>query len=137
MALRITLSVDTNGLKNDKANPLKYIAFSDNKGDTYDNPNDKTSFDSYLDSDDEIWWTAWDPVTKETVRITMIKIDSAPVGFFSLEPQGNTGWSWNATVGTNSSTENMICKYTIFFDDDIEGDIPVPIDPKLQIRQKT
>lgn len=136
MSTTITLSVNANALHNDKENPLSYISFTDDKGDTYDDPNDKTTFDTILDSSDTVIWKAEDSDSGNGLSITAITIDSAPEGFFSTSPNAQSDGSWKAVVGDNSTKNNLVCEYTITFDDGFVGDAKVPIDPKLQIRKK-
>ena len=137
MSTKVTLSVDTNALHGDKDNPLNHLDFSDDKGDTYDNLNDKTTFDTMLNSSDIVIWEAKESKSEAQLGISAITINSGtPAGFFAVSPALQSNGTWQATVGVNTTSENMVCEYTITFDDGIVGDAKVPIDPKLQIRKK-
>ncbi len=139
MSVKVTLNVDTNGLHNDRTHPLSHLSFSDDRGDTNDRPGDPTSFDTFLNSGEVVTWEAKESTgNKPQLTIVNIQIDSASIGFFNSTPALQRDGTWQATVGTNNSTDtNMVSEYTITFNDGIVGDSNVPIDPKLQIRQKT
>ena len=135
MSVKVTLSVDTQDLHNDKSHPLNHLDFSDDRGDTYDDPNNKTTFDTYLNSNETLTWEAVERSDGTKLTISNITIDSAPDGFFTSGPTAQSDGTWQATVENNDTGSNLVCEYTITFNDGITGDSDVPIDPKLQIRK--
>ncbi|RKE95372.1 hypothetical protein [Ichthyenterobacterium magnum] len=135
--ISIMLTVDVKGLHNDPENPLKYINLSDNQpSDGYDNPNNKSTFDTIADSNTLVSWSAQDEGTGNLVIITGLKFEGAPEGFFEKPPYQLGDDSWVAILGTNTLEYNLASEYTITFDDGVRGDREIPIDPKLQIRGK-
>lgn len=135
MSVKVTLSVDSQDLHNDIEHPLNHLDFSDDRGDTYDDPTDKTTFDTYLNSNETVTWECVERSNGTKLSITNISIDSAPDGFFTSAPAAQSDGTWQATVENNATAANLVCEYTITFNDGITGDADVPIDPKLQIRK--
>lgn len=134
--ISITLTVDVTQLHKDPSNALKYINLSDNLKDDYDDKNNKSTFDTIADSNTLVAWNAQDMGTGNLVIITDLKFVNVPDGFFSKEPYQLGDDSWVAILGDNQTDKNMVCEYTIIFDDGVEGDQEFPIDPKLQIKRK-
>jgi hypothetical protein len=138
-SIDILLSVNAETLHLDQGNPLKHIEFSDNQpSDRYDDPEDKSTFDSIADSNTWITWNTRDTSDMGHLAIiTNIEFQDVPEGFFQRAPYSVSDGSWVAVLGENNTDHNLITKYTITFDSGYRGDPPYVIDPKLQIRQKT
>ena len=134
----ITLSVNAEEIHKDPANLLKHIDFSDNQpDDRYDDPYDKTTFDSIADSKKLVSWNARDTSNMgHLALITDIKFEKVPDGFFEKPPYDVGDGSWVAVLGENNTDKNLVAKYTITFDSGFRGDPLYTIDPKLQIRKK-
>ncbi len=136
-SVNIKLSVNAEALHLDQTNPLKYINFSDNiTSDGYDNPNDKSTFDSIADSNTLVSWRAEDNSNMgHLALITNIEFKDEPEGFFAKPPYDVGDGSWVALMGNNDTNRNLEAKYTITFDSGFRGDPLFVIDPKLQIRK--
>jgi hypothetical protein len=133
----IKLTVNAEALHLDQSNPLKHIDFSDNiPSDRYDNPNDKSTFDSIADSNTLVSWRAEDNSNMgHLALITNIEFENVPDGFFQKPPYDVGDGSWVAVLGNNNTAHNLEAKYTITFDSGYRGDPLYAIDPKLQIRK--
>lgn len=136
-SVNIKLSVNAEALHKDQKNPLNHIDFSDNQdGDKYDDPVDKSTFDSIVDSNQMVTWEAIDNSGMGHLAIiTKIEFKDPPDGFFEREPYSLAG-DWIAVLGENNTEKNLEAKYTITFDSGYRGDPQYVIDPKLQIRKK-
>lgn len=133
----ILLSVNAEDLHNDQSNVLGHIDFTDNQpSDHYDNPIDKSTFDSIVDSNTLVSWRAQDISNMgHLALITDIRFENAPEGFFAKPPYDVGDGSWVAVLGQNNNSKNLEAKYTITFDSGYRGDPLYVIDPKLQIRK--
>ena len=133
----ILIKVNAEELHKDQKNPLNHVDFSDNQpGDKYDDPRDKSTFDSIADSNQMVTWEAVDNSGMGHLAIiTNIEFKDAPKGFFEREPYSLAG-DWIAVLGENNTDKNIEAKYTITFDSGYRGDPQYVIDPKLQIRKK-
>jgi len=133
----ILLSVNAETLHLDQKNPLKHIDFTDNQAsDHYDNPDDKSTFDSIADSNTFVSWRTRDTSNMgHLALITNIEFQNVPDGFFEKPPYGVGDGSWVAVLGNNTTGHNLEAKYTITFDSGYRGDPLYVIDPKLQIRK--
>lgn len=133
----IKLTVNAEALHLDQKNPLKYIDFSDNiPGDRYDDPNDRSTFDSIADANTLVSWRAQDNSNMgHLALITNIQFENVPAGFFAKPPYDVGDGSWVALLGDNKTSQNLEAKYTITFDSGYRGDPLFVIDPKLQIRK--
>lgn len=134
--ITITLTVDVAKLHSDPSNALNHIQLSDNQNDDYDDKNDKSTFDTIADSNALVAWDAQDMGTGNLVYITDLRFKNVPEGFFSKSPYQVDDNSWVAILGENNTNHNLVCEYTIVFDDGVNGDKEFTIDPKLQIRRK-
>ena len=137
-SVAIKISVNAESLHLDQSNPLKHVDFSDNQpSDHYDDPNDKSTFDSIADSNTLVSWYAEDTSNMgHLTLITNIEFEDVPEGFFKKPPYGVGDGSWVALLGENNSAKNLEAKYTITFDSGYRGDPLYVIDPKLQIRKR-
>jgi len=133
MATNIKLKIDSE-IHNHLDHAFDFLDFSDDQNDTYDEPYNKTTFDSFVDPNGTVTWKAEDMNNGTQLSITNIVFDSPPRGFFTSNPSKQKDGTWKAIVGINNSDKPIACEYTITFDDG-QGDTPIPIDPKLQIRK--
>lgn len=134
----ILLTVNAKNLHSDQKNPLKYVEFTDNQPeDTYDNPNDKSTFDSIAKPGQMVVWNAMDNSDEGYLAlITNIEFRDVPEGFFAKPPYSVGDGSWVAVMGDNPTNQNIEAKYTITFDSGYRGDPLYIIDPKLQIKKR-
>lgn len=137
-SVNILVTVNAEDLHLDQKNPLNHIDFSDNMpNDGFDNPNDKSTFDSIADSNQMVTWNIGDVSRMGHLAIiTNIEFKDVPEGFFQKAPYDPGGGSWVAVMGDNKTNNNLAAKYTITFDSGYRGDPLYVIDPKLQIRKK-
>lgn len=133
----VTITVNAELLHNDQSNPLKYVDFKDNiPTDHYDNPNDKSTFDSIADPSTLVSWNISDVSGRgHLALITNIEFKDPPDGFFEKPPYDVGDGSWVALLGSNNTNHNLVAKYSITFDSGYRGDPYFTIDPKLQIRR--
>ena len=134
----ILLSVNAENLHKDQKNLLNHINFSDNQpNDRYDNPIDKSTFDSIAESNQMVTWDARDTSDMgHLALITNIEFSNVPEGFFEKAPYDVGDGSWVALLGENKTDKNLEAEYTITFDSGYRGDPLFKIDPKLQIKKK-
>ncbi len=135
----ILITINAEELHKDPNNPLKYVEFSDNvPGDKYDDPRDKSTFDSIADSQQWVTWDIQDNSGKGHLAIiNKIEFSNLPEGFFEKAPYDPGDGSFVAVVGDNKTDHNLIAEYTITFDSGYrDGNSTFSIDPKLQIRKK-
>jgi hypothetical protein len=135
-SVNILLKVNSEELHRDQRNPLNHIEFIDNQpSDTYDDPRDKSTFDSIADPGQMVTWVAEDiSGMGHLAIITNIEFKDAPEGFFEREPYDVGDGEWIAVLGENATNHNIAAKYTITFDSGYRNDPPYVIDPKLQIK---
>ncbi len=133
----VRIEINAENMHADRANFLRYLEFSDNvPGDGYDNPIDKTTFDSIADSNTLVSWGIRDNSGMgHLALITNIEFENVPEGFFEKPPYDVGDGSWVALLGNNHTDHNLVAKYTITFDSGYRGDALFTIDPKLQIRR--
>lgn len=134
----ISIKVNAEKMHSDRANFMNYVDFSDNiPSDGYDTPGDKTTFDSVADSNTLVSWRAEDISNMgHLALITNIEFKDVPEGFFEKPPYDVGDGSWVALLGSNTTSHNLIAKYSITFDSGYRGDASFTIDPKLQIKRK-
>ncbi|WP_152604787.1 hypothetical protein [Psychroserpens jangbogonensis] len=137
-SIDILVSVNAEDIHKDPDNLLNHVDFSDNQpSDKYDDPRDKTTFDSIADSNQMVTWNIGDVSRMgHLALITNIEFKDVPEGFFQKAPYDPGGGSWVAVMGDNKTNNNLAAKYTITFDSGYRGDPLYVIDPKLQIRKK-
>jgi len=137
-SVAVSITINAENMHTDREGFLNYVNFSDNiPGDGYDDPRDKTTFDSVADENTLVSWHITDKSARgHLALITDIKFENVPEGFFEKPPYDVGDGSWVALLGSNNTNHNLVAKYSITFDSGYRGDDPFTIDPKLQIRKK-
>lgn len=137
-SVNIKLSVNAEDLHKDQNNLLNHIELADNQpSDKYDDPRDKSTFDSIAESNQMVVWAAEDVSGMgHLALITNIEFKDAPEGFFEKAPYDVGDGEWVAVLGTNNTNRNLEAKYSITFDSGYRGDPLFVIDPKLQIKKR-